>query len=129
MGSGDPVTIWIADLSTAAFRRTDDHFLVGMNDLMNCNCLVRISKTRQPGLLQLTGNRVGRDPKRPKLDPEQTIPSRHVNAFLGNPTETILELPLRTYFHEMEILSLLLKCFLSRLMVDGNQGKCIVMHP
>jgi hypothetical protein len=37
MGAGNPVTIWIADLSTAAFRRTDDHFLVGMNDLLNCN--------------------------------------------------------------------------------------------
>jgi hypothetical protein len=29
--------------------------------------LMGISKTKQPGLLQLTGNRVGRDPERPKL--------------------------------------------------------------
>jgi hypothetical protein len=36
--------------------------------------LMGISKTKQPGLLQLTGNRVGRDPERPKLGLSKPYP-------------------------------------------------------
>jgi hypothetical protein len=35
MGKGNLATIKNAGFLPAAFRRTDDHFLIGMNDLLN----------------------------------------------------------------------------------------------